>query len=432
VKTSLIICFLLLGSLLPAQVRRSTKPLPASAFKLISVKVTGSSRYTSDEVIAASGLQLGQTVSEDEFKKASSRLGETGAFRNVAYAFQFSPKGTKLDLQVADTPKFVPARFDNLPWWSDADLLIQLHGRVPLFKSDLPLAGTLPDLVSDALQALVVEKNTQAHVDYLRPGPLNQPIDAFVYSVSGPAIRVRQIDFTGASASEASDLQRVAAKLQNENYSRSALHIQAEKDLLPVYLERGFLKASFSDPVPRIAQETTEEVGVEVSFEVKPGSQYKCAKVEFSGRNIFPSDQLHNLIRQPIGEPANDLRLHEDMEAVQKLYGTRGYMEAVARPVATFDEANATVSYEVEIAEGERYKMGDLEIRGLDSHTSARLAEAWEIHGGEPYDSSYLPKFLDATTQMLPGGRWNVIPHVTLDESGKTVDVTIRYDPKDR
>jgi hypothetical protein len=43
-----------------------------------------------------------------------------------------------------------------------------------------------------------------------------------------------------------------------------------------------------------------------------------------------------------------------------------------------------------------------------------------------------LPKFLDATTQMLPGGRWNVIPHVTLDESGKTVDVTIRYDPKDR
>jgi hypothetical protein len=76
--------------------------------------------------------------------------------------------------------------------------------------------------------------------------------------------------------------------------------------------------------------------------------------------------------------------------------------------------------------------MGDLEIRGLDSHTSARLAEAWEIHGGEPYDSSYLPKFLDATTQMLPGGRWNVIPHVTLDESGKTVDVTIRYDPKDR
>src|SRR5262249_54853381 len=73
-----VFCFLMLSSFLLAQVGKSSKPLPASAFKLISVKVTGSSRYSSEEIVGASGLQMGQIVHEEDFKKAWSRLGEAG------------------------------------------------------------------------------------------------------------------------------------------------------------------------------------------------------------------------------------------------------------------------------------------------------------------------------------------------------------------
>ena len=271
-----------------------------------------------------------------------------------------------------------------------------------------------------------------ARTSYSRSGASDQSIDGFVYSISGPAIRVREVEFTGATPAESSALQQAAAKLVDEKYSRSALRMQAESRLLPVYLERGFLKAAFADPVAQVTHEDADNVQVKVIFEVKPGPQYKCARIDFGGRNIFPADQLRKLIHQSIGEPVDDIRLHEDMAAVQELYGTRGYMAAMARPVATLDEANASASYVVNIAEGDRYQMGDLDIRGLDSHTTARLVEAWKIRGGDPYDSSYLPKFLDETTELLPGGQWNITQHVTLDDSGKTVDVTIRYDPKDR
>ena len=44
-----------------------------------------------DQIAAATGLQIGQTVSEDDFKIVSQHLGETGAFSNVAYTFEFSP-----------------------------------------------------------------------------------------------------------------------------------------------------------------------------------------------------------------------------------------------------------------------------------------------------------------------------------------------------
>src|ERR1039458_7145893 len=58
----------------------TTKPLPPAAYKLIAVKVTGSKRFTQEEVAAASGLPVGTVAHEDEFKKATTQTGERGGF----------------------------------------------------------------------------------------------------------------------------------------------------------------------------------------------------------------------------------------------------------------------------------------------------------------------------------------------------------------
>jgi outer membrane protein assembly factor BamA len=143
----------------------SPKELPPSAFKLVSIQTTGTKRYKSEEIVAASGLQIGETVSEDDFKKAARILGETGAFGDVQYSFQYSSEGTKLDLEVQDEEQFVPVRFDNLVWFSDQELFEQLHAQVPLFQGQLPAGGDLADQVSNALQALLIEHNVPGKMD---------------------------------------------------------------------------------------------------------------------------------------------------------------------------------------------------------------------------------------------------------------------------
>ena len=66
---------LFLCSLTFAQTRKlSPKELPRSAFRLISINVTGNSHYSSPDIIAATGLQVGQTASEDDFKKATQQV----------------------------------------------------------------------------------------------------------------------------------------------------------------------------------------------------------------------------------------------------------------------------------------------------------------------------------------------------------------------
>jgi len=98
--------------------------------------------------------------------------------------------------------------------------------------------------------------------------------------------------------------------------------------------------------------------------------------------------------------------------------------------VPELDDGAGSVRYRLEIGERDVYKMGELEIQGLDSHTTARLVDAWKLRGGDPYDSSYPAKFREETKDFLPSGEWNVALHESVDEKDKVVDVTMRFDPK--
>ncbi len=411
----------------------SPKELPPSAFKLISIKTTGTKRYKSEEIIAATGLQIGQTVSEDDFKKAARLLGETGAFGDVLYSFQYSADGTKLDLQVQDAERFVPARFDNLVWFSDQELLDQLHAQVPLFQGQLPVAGDLADQVSNALQALLILRKVQGQADYLRSAHEDGPIEAFVFTVAGPQIHIRNIAFAGAGESELPLLETAAKKLQGADFSRWMLRTQEDKGFLPIYLERGYLKAAFGDAQAKVVEDSPQETNVDVTFPVDAGRQYKLTALDLTGNKSFPTGTLRPLIHVQLNQPANAVQLDTDVEAMNRLYGTRGYMAVSILPDPEIDDANSTVKYLLKIQEGDIYSMGDLEIRGLDSRTTARLEDSWRLRGGDTYDSSYAKRFLEqADKEISLLSDWNVSVRESLNRGEKTVDVTLRFNPKPR
>jgi outer membrane protein assembly factor BamA len=408
--------------------KHSPREMPASAFKLVAIKVTGSKRFAAEDVIAASGLQIGQTASESDFQTAARHLGETGAFSDVAYSYQYAPDGTKLDFEVTDNRQFVPARFDNLVWFSDADLQKAIHARVPLYNGELPIAGRLADQVSNALQGLLIEHDVQAEAEYLRPAKQDGSMEAFLFHAAGPNLLIGKLSLTGADPELLPELQNSARQLHGKEYSRSLIGSLAQKSLLPILLRRGYLKASLSDPRPTVVETTPEETTVDVSFEISPGQAYRLASTAWSGNKLFPSEKLGAMIHLSPGQPADAVQLADDLEVVHNFYGTLGYLTSSVQPVAQMDDAHATVSYRLEVHEGDVYHMGELEIQGLDRQTTARLIEKWKIHGGDPYDSTYAKRFFKESDPLLPEGKWKMSVHESIN-SDKTVDVTLRIDP---
>jgi outer membrane protein insertion porin family len=435
---------LVAGSCLPGmgQSVSSQQPLaqmPASARQLIAIKVIGSKRFPEAAIAAATGLQMGAAVNDDDFKKAARRLGDMGVFTEIAYTFSYSPAGTKLELHVTDADKFVPAHFEDFVWFSDAELKQRIQQYSPLFDGQLPISGRLADQVSDVLQAMLVENSIPGHVEYQRAGKADGPIESINYHVTDVLIRVRKIDFTGAGSAEMSALEEAAEQLPDHEYSRSRLNLFAQHQLLPVYFARGYLKAAFGEPQPKVVKQpaTENEDGprnqtvVDIIFAVTPGQQYKLKSLEWAGNHEFPADTLQKMVRVEPGQPANTVRLADNLKDIQKLYGSHGFVTAAIRVDAQYDDAGGTVVLHLEVKEGFVYHMGDLEFRGLDNSLMAKLRDLWKLRQGDVYDSTYLSDYLPAAQKLLPPTLdWEVSSHVTANVRDKSVDIDLIYSVK--
>ena len=444
---------LLLPLLLPAlllsgrgQASSSQKPLsqlPASARQLIAIKVTGSKRFSEADIAAATGLQLGTAITDDDFKKAASRLGDEGAFADITYSYTYSLAGTKLEFKVTDSDKFVPAHFEDFVWFSDAEMNRRIREHVPLFHGELPASGRMPDEVSDVLQAMLVEGAIPGHVNYVRRGKQDGPLESIDYSVSDVIIRVRNIDFVGAGAAELPALENAAQKFSGRSYSRTQLDAFVQRQVLPVYHERGYLKATCGEPQSKVVQQPGDRAAaepedgprnqtiVDVTFALTPGLQYKLKGVEWSGNHEFPTDTLEKMLHAPLDQPADTVRLAENLKEVQQLYGSRGFVVAAVQANAQFDDDAANVVLHLEVKEGSVYRMGDLEFRGLDNSLTAKLRNAWKLRPGDVYDATYLDQYLPEAQKLLPSRLdWEVTPHVTANVRDKTVDVDLIYSVK--
>jgi len=434
---------LLLSSLLPclsaaAQVQPPAGAMPPAFYKLIAVKVTGSKRFTQQDVAAASGLPVGTIAHEEDFKKAARQLGETGVFGSITYTYSYSSAGTKLEFHVTDANKFVPARFADFVWFTDEELLQKLHARLPLFNGELPTNGRLPDQVSDVLQAMLVENGVPGLVEYLRANGKDEHLESINYNVAGVSIRIRHAEFPGAGAVELPLLRAAAEKLSDREYSRDYMSNFIEHSLLPIYHEHGYLKASCAPPQPKVVKLAADSSDnkqpptfVDITFPVTPGMQYKVTQWDWSGNKEIPTDQLDPFLHARAGQAANTVQLANDLREAQTLYSSRGYILATIKVNAEFDDVAATVSYHLIVHEDSLYHMGDLEFRGLDNNLTARLRAAWKIRPGDVYDATYLKQFLPQARKLLPPTLdWEVDPHVTAIARDKTVDVDLQYTAK--
>jgi outer membrane protein insertion porin family len=397
--------------------------------KLASVKVTGNHDLAANDIAAAAGLEIGQSLSEAELKQAAERLGQTGMFSDLTYQYSTLPGKVFVQLTVVESTKLVEARFDNFAWWTDEELLARLHSMLPLFKGKVPLGSSMADTVADALQALVTGRNLPGHVEYMQFALQDQPVSALVYRIEATPIQIRELQFPGALPEDLPDLQAAAkSQLAGKDYGRTLVNAVAAIDFRDAYIHRGFLQAEVGTAIPTPVPDSKDPILIDVSVPVTPGPQFKVSAYTWTGNKALAADTLQKLLKVGPGQPANPLELAQDLRAVHKLYSTHGYMRETAELKPTLDTAAHTVAYSIAVNEGDSYRFGGLKIDGLDPRASARVGEKWLMRDGDPYDSSYPDKLLPDLTSVLPTGvRWEVTVHEDLNDKERTVEVTLAF-----
>jgi outer membrane protein assembly factor BamA len=150
--------------------------------------------------------------------------------------------------------------------------------------------------------------------------------------------------------------------------------------------------------------------------------------MEWAGDGSLPVEKVQPLVHLLPGQLVNAVQLTEDLASARKIYGTQGYLKVQITPEAEFHDSESSVSYKLVVQQGDQYHFGEVDFQGVDDKVKARLREAWRLREGEPFDASYGERFIKDSWRDLPTGvQWNIKYHESINESDKTVDVTLVY-----
>ncbi len=414
---------------LPVLVWAQAKPAANQGpWRLVGVRATGSERFPEADIIATTGLKIGDNVVPEQFKAAADRLAALGAFEEVAFDYGPAGTGVTVEFKLADTPQFLATKFDNFVWFSDQELMDAVRKSVPLFHGEVPPEGEMTAAVTDALQALLVERRLPGHVRFqLEEEKPGAPIHSGVFIVDGVNLKIAEVDFPGAQPEDLPLLQKAAKPLLDIPYQRSTARSFAEFNLPPVYRQRGYLKAQFAEPTARLLPGDAASPAVAVSIPVTPGLQYRLGALRWSGNGAIQTADLDKLLHLRVAAPADALQLGRDLDSVHTAYAARGYLRQDTRAIPTWNDSVQVVSYELRVNEGDQYKFAGVEITGLERRVRDRVREVWSLREGEPYDPGYIKTFLHAAVRLLPPGAITRVQQ-DINDKQKTVDVTVHFD----
>src|SRR5215475_12800399 len=155
-----LICALLLAADAVAQ-----GPPPNAKWRLTAIAFEGLKSQSTDKIVAASGLQVGQTIDFEAVKAAAQRLSQTGLFGKVSYRYRYSSTQIELTFELEEkTTGKKRCHFDNFVWFSDKEIADAIRRDMPDFDGSVLISDFASEEIKKALTRLLAEKKIAGEV----------------------------------------------------------------------------------------------------------------------------------------------------------------------------------------------------------------------------------------------------------------------------
>jgi outer membrane protein assembly factor BamA len=401
----------------------------AGTARLAAVQVTGSKRFTSDQIVTAIGLHAGSQVGRDDLQRAADGLAKTGRFSSVQYRFATTDDGVHAEYEVTDAPD-VPVWFDNFPWLTDDELIAALKKSIPLFDGTAPEGGAILDEISDEVQSQLRARGvngTVSHVLTTVPGT-DEHVQQF--RTENAVLNIASVEFGDALAQSDRGVQSRLSDIVGEKYSRAAVVLFEFEQVRPVYLSHGFLRVKFGPPSARVV-DTGGVSRVAIVAPVEPGPAFTWRPPTWTGSSIFGVLELATLVPLHEGDVADGMKIEHGWEAIRDAYARRGYLDADLVATPHFDDSAKTITYVVSITEGPQFRMGKLVLTGLSLEGEKRIRAAWRIPPGVVFDRGVYEEFITSGIKEafsgLPFHYDKIGRFLQEDPKNATVDVLLDF-----
>ena len=173
-----------------------------------------------------------------------------------------------------------------------------------------------------------------------------------------------------------------------------------EIGLRSAWQDQGYFKVLLAAHAQSIGGDSDYErflVAVHVENE---GPQFHLGDIRFTGGTAIPEAELRQVIPMREGELFSVEKVRAGIEALTKLYNSHGYIDFTVVPDTEVDEDLQRISLEMRLDEQKQFRVGSIEIRGLDPNLEVRLRSI--IVPGEIINYQSIAAFFKANQSVLP------------------------------
>jgi len=203
--------------------------------------------------------------------------------------------------------------------------------------------------------------------------------------------------------------QEIIAELKHHEFDGGS-HWLDEILEVPVrnaWQNQGYFKMEASGQ-PQVVSADSMYEHVVITIRVNQGLKYwlggdirfREADCDEPEKLAFSREELRKLIPLQGGEIFSAVRIREGIEALNKLYHSAGYFNFVATPVTEVDDATQRISLVMELDEGKQFRVGKVEVIGLDAQVEGALR--WRLHQGDIFNNELFEDFFADNKNALP------------------------------
>lgn len=411
-----LILVLLLAPFLPLLRLMAQESAPSASSdvgqKIVDVRVIGSRRIPRETVLARMYSHVNDSYDPLTVERDFNSLWNTGYFEDVRIEKEDTPQGVILDVYVREKPTIRDITYKGLSSVTESDVLDRFKKeKVGLSQESQYDPARIARAVTVIKQMLAEHGHQFATV---RPEVRTIPpasVQLIFQIKEGPTVKVGKITFSNNRHVTSRTLREAMRNLRPigiphsiilENlfartYDATKLDEDTER-VRQAYRDRGYLRGG---PVGPAETKIRNESGlslftfrprkgkrIDIHMNIEEGERYRLAAINFSGYKPGTNVKaLRSVFTQKDGAVFDLTTFQKDLDNLRKAYSQNGYINFSPVPNPTFDDANHTVTWNVDIDEGKQFTVSHIEFQGNTVTRDFVIRRELLLQEGQVYNS---------------------------------------------
>ncbi len=400
--TTKLLLFFAFCSTTITQAQRELPLDPNTKYEIADIKVTGTTTYNENTVIAFTGLRTGETVylPGEKITGVIKKLWGLELFSDInLYVTSLNGNKVELQLDIKEVPELNEIRFEGIKP-KKGETFIQDNG----LNKGAKVTENLETTTKNYIENTYKKKGYFNSKVFINTTPVKDTtaankVNMIVNIDKGERVKISEINLQGREKIKEKKLLKALKSTKEKKFWRfwkRSKYIKAdfEEDkvaLVNKYKEKGYRDARvISDTIILDGEES-----ITLNINVEEGDRYYIGDIDFIGNTIYTDQQLQRQLGLVKGDIYNGVLFKEriqddtdpDSDNIANLYQNSGYLFSNINAVETSVE-NDTINFEVRISEGKLAYFNKVEVKGNDKTKDRVIYRELLTKPGQRYSKS--------------------------------------------